>query len=227
MIETLFPPVPADDEVERAAREKGLAALREAAADEARRSRAGTASGAAASGPRRRGVRRRSWLVLPAVAAVAAGVFALTSGVDEGRVSPPPASAAQLLSRAADAAATAPAPGAIGPGEHFYVRRTAMEPKTIERGGERFTVFIRSVDEDWTARRVRAQPAPARGAGVPGAARPGRVGASGRAEPARDDRQLPADPRRRGRHLSRSAAAGVPGALGVGDVLPAGACAAH
>ena len=79
-------------------------------------------------------------------------------------MSPPPASAAQLLTRAADAAEGAPAPGALGPGQYLYVARTAMEPKEITRGGETFTVFIRYLDEDWTARdgsgRSRHQPIP-------------------------------------------------------------------
>ena len=105
------------------------------------------------------------WLAVPGLAAAAAAALvALTSGVDEGRVSPPPASAAQLLTRAADAAEGAPAPGALGPGRYLYVARTAMEPKEITRGGETFTVFIRYLDEDWTARdgsgRSRHQPIP-------------------------------------------------------------------
>ena len=124
MIDVLFPPVPADDEVERAARHRALVALREAARD----ARAGAARDGAARG------------------------------------SPPPASAAQLLTRAADAAEGAPAPGALGPGQYLYVARTAMEPKKITRGGETFTVFIRYLDEDWTARdgsgRSRHQPIP-------------------------------------------------------------------
>ena len=207
MIDQLFPPVVGDDEFERAARARALAALRDAVA-----SRAGERGGAArdevagSEAPRREPVgraaarprarksrdggspRKRSsqegfrghppatlprdatrrtasprWLLAPAALAIAAGaVIALSSGVDDGQIAPTP-SAAALLTRAADAARTAPAPGALAPGEYLYVRRTAMEPKRITRGGERFTVFIRYVQEDWTARdgsgRSRARPA--------------------------------------------------------------------
>ena len=263
MIDVLFPPVPADDEVERAARDRARVALREAARDAragaardgAARGGAARDSGAARGGaaraprgarrgaskrrgrpqaaarrrpaaPSRRGA-RRAWLAVPAfAAAAAAALVALTSGVDEGRVSPPPASAAQLLTRAADAAEAAPAPGALGPGQYLYVTRAAMEPKEITHGGEPFTVFIRYLDEDWTARDGRGGAGTGRYAGVPDAGGPGRVEARGFAQLAEDDRQLHADHR-----LDRCARQGpagprVPRALDVRDVVSGGARAA-
>jgi hypothetical protein len=134
----LFPPVPADDEIERTARARGLAELRAAAAP------------APAETPRR-GARRR-WLLVPAalVAAAAAVVIAVTSGVNEGRLSPSPAAA--LLLRAAETAERDPAPGALGRGEYLYVVRGETARRTVTHRGVTFTVDVRTRYEDWIAR---------------------------------------------------------------------------
>jgi hypothetical protein len=148
----LLPDAPEGDRVERAARERALVRLRAEIAAEKR------------PPPFRR--RRRPILLAAAgvAAAAAATLVAVTSGLDEGRVAPADSSAAAVLRQAAAAAEHAPAPGALPPGRYLYVRRTAMEPRIIHRHGERFTVFIRYVNEDWTARdgsgRDRATPAP-------------------------------------------------------------------
>jgi hypothetical protein len=148
----LLPEVPEGDRAEREARRRALARLRAEIAAEER------------PPPFRR--RRRPVLLAAAgvAAAAAATLVAVTSGLDEGRVAPADSSAAAVLRRAAAAAERAPAPGALPAGQYLYVRRTVMEPRVIRRHGERFTVFIRYVNEDWTARdgsgRSRAAPAP-------------------------------------------------------------------
>jgi hypothetical protein len=138
--------VPLDDEIARAARERVRVKLREEIAT------------ASLAGPRR----RARTLAAVTLVAVAAGVVALVSGLDEGRVSPP-SSAAAVLRAAAAAALRAPAPGAIPAGEYLYVRTTHMDPHVIHRRGQTFTAYIRYVDEDWTARdgsgRNRSTPA--------------------------------------------------------------------
>jgi hypothetical protein len=52
----------------------------------------------------------------------------------------------------------------LPPGRYFYARRVAAEPRVIHRNGQRFTVFIRYIEEDWTTRdgsgRSRETPAP-------------------------------------------------------------------
>jgi hypothetical protein len=135
----LLPRVPEGDAIEQHARERVLTRLRADIAAEP-------------SGAR---VQRRKHIGLLATAAaamaVAATVVALTSGLDEGHVAPA-ASAAAILRQTAQAAERAPAPGALDPGRYLYVRRTAVEPRVIQRDGDRFTVFIRYVEEDWTAR---------------------------------------------------------------------------
>jgi hypothetical protein len=54
----------------------------------------------------------------------------------------------------------------LPPGRYFYARRVAAEPRVIHRNGQRFTVFIRYIEEDWTTRdgsgRSRETPAPRR-----------------------------------------------------------------
>jgi hypothetical protein len=148
----LLPDAPEGDRVERMARQRALTRLR-----------AEIAAEKPPPPPRRR--RRPILLAAAGVAAAAAATLvAVTSGLDEGRVVPADSSAAAVLRRAAASAEHAPAPGALPPGRYLYVRRTVMEPRVIRRHGERFTVFIRYVNEDWTARdgsgRNRATPAP-------------------------------------------------------------------
>jgi hypothetical protein len=148
----LFPAVPEADELERAARERALAALREATAREE-----------VAPRPARLR-RRRRWLLVPvaAAAAAAAAIIAFTSGLDEGELAPVN-SAAAILHRAADAAERSPAAGGLTPGQYLYVRRTTAEQKTVTRRGRTFRVLIRHRLEDWTARdgsgRSRQRPA--------------------------------------------------------------------
>jgi hypothetical protein len=155
----LLPEVPEDDAVERAARAYALRRLRTEIAG-------AQAETAPPRAPGTTGRRRPRALVLAfagLAAAATAAVVALTSGLDEGRVTPADSSAAAILRRTAAAAEHAPAPGALAAGQFLYVRRTAVEPRTIHRGGETFVVFVRYLDEDWTARdgsgRNRSTPA--------------------------------------------------------------------
>jgi len=155
---SLLPDVPPDDDVARTARERTLTALRAQIEAEAE---VGTQSTRPRPRPRRR--RRAVVFLAAAIAATAAIVVAIGSGIDEGRVAPAESSAAVVLRAAAAAAERAPGTGALRPGQYLYVRRTAMEPRVISRGGERFTIFVRYIDEDWTARdgtgRHRSTPA--------------------------------------------------------------------
>jgi hypothetical protein len=158
--------VPLDDEIARAARERVRARLQAeiaaaiAGGDAVAAAPAPFDGDALVAPPARRRARRAPraprrrrlpLIVAGGLAAAAAGVVALVSGLGEGRVSPP-ASAAAVLRAAAAAAAHGPAPGAIPPGRYLYVRTTHMDPHVIHHRGQTFTAYIRYVDEDWTAR---------------------------------------------------------------------------
>jgi hypothetical protein len=139
-IMSLLPEVPQDDAIERAARERVRARLREHVVP--------------APTPRRFTRRPRMVLGGAAGAAGAAAVvaLALTSGLNDGHVAPAPSSAATVLRQTAAAAERAPAIDGLGSGQYLYAKRTMFEPRTIHRRGETFTAYIRYVEEDWTAR---------------------------------------------------------------------------
>lgn len=78
-----------------------------------------TAAAQPTSPPRRR--RRRPAVAVAIAMAVVAAAVALTTGLDDANVAPPPATAAEALERAASAAEVRSI-GTLSPGEFFYVR---------------------------------------------------------------------------------------------------------
>jgi hypothetical protein len=96
---------------------------------------------------------RRRWLMVAAPAAVAgavAVVLALSSGVQDGGVLPVPATAAQALEEAADAAdRLPPAAGLPAPDQYLYVRSSGINASChLGRGGDRCRL-VTSRREAW------------------------------------------------------------------------------
>jgi hypothetical protein len=71
--------------------------------------------------------RRRALLATAAVAAAAGAGVAIVSGLDEGEVAPAPATAAEVLRRAADTAEQAGGPGVPNDDQYFYVASEGTE----------------------------------------------------------------------------------------------------
>lgn len=98
--------------------------------------------------PQRQGPRRR-WLAVPAaLAAVAAVVIALLTGVDGARIAPASAKAREALERAASAAEARPE-RLLAPGEYLYERERSAYLADMGSG---WSVLVPRERETWTNR---------------------------------------------------------------------------
>jgi hypothetical protein len=84
----------------------------------------------------------------------AAVALALASGVDEGRVMPPPATAAEALERAARAAETRAPELFPRPDQAFYVRSRGTNLSCVGAGGpDAYCGLVTKARESWTSER--------------------------------------------------------------------------
>jgi hypothetical protein len=128
----------------------------------AERARTRLSAHMAAPAPPRR--HRRWWLVaapgaLAAAAAIAIAVLlSLGSGVQEGRVVPPPATAAQALEQAAHAAERQPAPEVFPRQDQFFYTRSQSTYLSCREGGARgFCLLSTQRREAWLGQGRRGQ----------------------------------------------------------------------
>ncbi len=116
---------------------------------------------AAATGPAPRRHRPRWWLIavpgaLAAAAVALAVVLSVGSGVQEGRVAPAPATAAEALDQAADAAERQPTPEAFPrPDQFFYTRSRSTYLSCSFGATHRFCALAQQRREAWVSERRR------------------------------------------------------------------------
>jgi hypothetical protein len=101
-----------------------------------------------APAPRRRG-RRRALLATATAVAAAGATVAIVSGLDEGHVAPPPATAAEVLNRAAQTAERTNGPGVPRDDQYFYVASEGTELVTSVQRGDSYSFLYTKQREIW------------------------------------------------------------------------------